>query len=220
MNTTTFSYTEEAFLLSSLHEVVKVWARGSGQASFDLRINSGIAELNLGFQLGHPASLHCDHPPPQPPGPPPCPHHEAHGQVPDHPRHRRRNRGPARRKRNRLCAEMHNFHHPKKAAAPAVLLPFTGKLLPVNVEKVLSAPETTPANAPAVTLTPQAAQPIQATAAVKPSKSSQASPKFIDSNVVKKQLFHTDPHRQDPLPALVKKSYKAKEEDLWTRLFS
>ena len=48
-----FCFTEEAFLLSSLHEVIKVWSRGSGQASFDLNISDGSAELKLGFKLDH-----------------------------------------------------------------------------------------------------------------------------------------------------------------------
>ena len=58
-----FNHTEEAFLLSSLHEVVKVWARGSGQANFGLNVSNGSAELNLSFTLGHPSDLH--HVPPQ-----------------------------------------------------------------------------------------------------------------------------------------------------------
>ena len=44
--------TEEASLLSSLNEIVKVWARGSGQAKFDLNICDGVAELSLNFKLG------------------------------------------------------------------------------------------------------------------------------------------------------------------------
>ena len=219
MNTTTFSYTEEAFLLSSLHEVVKVWARGSDQASFDLKINCGVAQLTLGFQLGHPASPHCDHPPPQPPF---CPHHEAHGLEPEQPRRRRRNKGPARRKRDQLRAEMHNrqkLHHRNNEAVTAVILPFSGKLLPVKNVEIPPVPATTPQAAPAVSLTPEAAPP-QVSAAVKPTKSSSESSKNIDFNVVKKQLFQAAPRRQEPLSAPPKKTYQMKEEDLWTKLFS
>jgi hypothetical protein len=96
MKTSTFSYTEEAFLLCSLHKVVKVWAGG-----FDLKIDNGVAHLNLGFQLGHPASLHCD-PPQHQPYPGPVPGH--HGQQPHH---RRRKKGPSRSKRDKLRTEMH-----------------------------------------------------------------------------------------------------------------
>jgi hypothetical protein len=47
MNTTNCSYSEEAFLLNSLHEVVKVWASGSGKADFQLKIDNGTAEPEL-----------------------------------------------------------------------------------------------------------------------------------------------------------------------------
>ena len=57
-STTNFTLCEEAFLLSSLSEVVKVWARGSGQASFALKIDNGEADLQLSFKLGHPTDAH------------------------------------------------------------------------------------------------------------------------------------------------------------------
>ena len=66
-------YTEEAFLLSSLHEVVKVWANGIGQAKFDLNICDGVADLSLNFKLGHPKQQHCD-----PPNAPLQPDHDYH----------------------------------------------------------------------------------------------------------------------------------------------
>ena len=50
--------TEEAFSLRSLREVVNIWTRGSGQASFNLEIQDGVADLKLGFQLGKPSDPH------------------------------------------------------------------------------------------------------------------------------------------------------------------
>ena len=50
MNNSTFSYIEEVFLLGSLHEFVKVWARGIGQASFDLNIENGNAQWALSYE--------------------------------------------------------------------------------------------------------------------------------------------------------------------------
>jgi hypothetical protein len=47
MNTTNCSYSEEAFLLNSLPEVVKVWASGNGKADFQLKIDNGTAEPEL-----------------------------------------------------------------------------------------------------------------------------------------------------------------------------
>jgi hypothetical protein len=46
-SSTTFSLTEEAFLLRSLREVVNVWASGSGQATFNLNISNGSALCNF-----------------------------------------------------------------------------------------------------------------------------------------------------------------------------
>ena len=57
-----FNHTEDAFLLSSLQEVVRVWARGTGHADFGLNVNDGVAELKLSFTLGHPYDLHCTPP--------------------------------------------------------------------------------------------------------------------------------------------------------------
>ena len=75
MNTTNFSYSEEAFLLNSLHEVVKVWASGKGKADFQLKIKNGTAELQLAFRLGHPSDVHVV--PPQHYNPQ-LPHHDFH----------------------------------------------------------------------------------------------------------------------------------------------
>ena len=66
-NTIPFSLSEEAFLLGSLREVTKVWARASGKASFNFSVQDGQAHLQLGFQLGLPGDPHippCANPPP------------------------------------------------------------------------------------------------------------------------------------------------------------
>ena len=61
----TFTLSEEAFLLRSLHEVVRVWAAGSGQAQFNLEISNGEADLQLNFKLGQPTDAHVHHKHPQ-----------------------------------------------------------------------------------------------------------------------------------------------------------
>ena len=63
-NSIPFSLSEEAFLLNSLHEVTKVWARATGKATFNLSVQDGQAHLQLGFQLGMPGDPHL--PPYQP----------------------------------------------------------------------------------------------------------------------------------------------------------
>ena len=55
---TNFNLSEEAFILSSLKEVTQVWARGTGHATFNLNIVDGLANLQLGFSLGHPSEPH------------------------------------------------------------------------------------------------------------------------------------------------------------------
>ena len=57
-NIINFSMTEEAFLLSSLKEVVKVWGMGTGHASFNFTVENGKGSLQLGFQLGLPHEVH------------------------------------------------------------------------------------------------------------------------------------------------------------------
>ena len=66
------NYSEEVFLQRSLREVVLIWNRGTGQADFNLRVRNGMAELHLGFQLGHPRDPHFIQPkrnPSKPKGP-------------------------------------------------------------------------------------------------------------------------------------------------------
>ena len=53
MSTSNFSYSEEAFLLNSLNEMVKIWASGNGKADINLKIENGSSELQLVFKLGH-----------------------------------------------------------------------------------------------------------------------------------------------------------------------
>ena len=61
-NGTSFSYTEEAFLLKCLHEVVLVWKRGTGQANFSFTVKDGKYDIQLGFQLGQPGDPHLQPP--------------------------------------------------------------------------------------------------------------------------------------------------------------
>ena len=85
-NTIQFSLSEEAFLLKSLNEVTKVWARASGKANFNLSVQDGQAHLQLGFQLGLPHNYHLP-PPPRPSA--------------------QRYKGSVRRERDRLRAAEH-----------------------------------------------------------------------------------------------------------------
>ena len=151
-NPTTFNLTEEAFLLNSLHEVVKIWGRGSGHANFNLQIENGSAELQLSFKLGCPDDPHIvlpEHVPSNQHFDPPkheyAPSHhydqDQEEQPSQHCRHRRR-KGPARKEKDRIRARNHQQARiiqpaaleslnsdQNKAASADIILPFDGKLL-------------------------------------------------------------------------------------------
>ena len=82
--------TEEAFVLSSVKEFVKVWGSGS-QAQINLEYKNGSAWIKLAFQLGHPADHHFV---------PHCPPHK-HS-------HPRRYKGPAQHQKDRDRAAAHH----------------------------------------------------------------------------------------------------------------
>ena len=135
-----------------------------------------------------------------------------------------------------------------EAHGTAVILPFTGKLLPVNGKKTPSPPEyvphpeAVPSAAPlfrtvasvvppdppltAATVAPQAAtagSPALPASGppTRPMKAAQTSQATPDMKFVKKQLFQAPLQAASTIPAPgPKKNYKMKEDDLWTKLFS
>ena len=52
-----FGNTEEAFVLATLKEFVKLWSSGS-RADLNIECWEGTAWVKLDLQLGHPAALH------------------------------------------------------------------------------------------------------------------------------------------------------------------
>ena len=97
--TSYFSLSEEAFILSSLKEVTKVWARGTGLATFNLNIADGFANLQLGFSIGRPTDPHLREEPGDPHHLPTQDHH--------HQPRKRRKKGPARLAKDCARAEQH-----------------------------------------------------------------------------------------------------------------
>ena len=218
-NFSTYSVTEEAFLHSSLHELVKVWASGSGKASFHLDICDGVAELQLNFKLGHPSQSHCDQYVPQ--------HHHLHDQQEGYQPRRRRRKGPARRERDRLRAAE---HHARTTQTPQdVFLPFNGRILATKprisssnhksqFDDITAAPAVKATAATAVT--PSTFRPPLPV--VQPGKPCSTSRHVnIEVNTAKKKLFVLPlPRGTSPKSAHSgKKTYKMKEDDLWTKLF-
>ena len=232
-----FSMTEEAFLLHSLKEVVNIWSSGSGQASFNFSVEDGLASLQLGFQLGRPGDPHfspqdSDHVQPQP-QPDDLPQEQAGWQQQR--RRRRRFKGPAQRTRDRARAAAHQASNQSSTAAvtavPVVMLPFAGKLLPVKPTKEKVTEPVTPSQSQPLQVS---GRPIKATNVPVPGTSSE------DFNSAKKALF---PPAQEPVypsnsrtfppstksppkppythpPSKPPTTYREKEDDLWTRLFT
>ena len=212
-----FSLTEEEFLLNSLHEIVKIWARGKGKASFSLDVSDGLANLSLGIQLGHPSDQHYD--------PGAQPHHlPTHEQHQDVVQQSRRHKGPKRREKDRARAAAHQARLQSEAADPArlvtaapavVKLPCSGKLLPLNTKTSVATLEaTTPS--PSSSISPTTPKKLQST-------SEPPFRKYLDVSVVKKQLFtHQESpgdahHAAEEIPP--SQNYQEREKDLWTRLF-
>jgi hypothetical protein len=164
---TTFSFTEEAFLLSSLHEVVKVWSRGSGQANFALKVIDGVAELNLNFKLGHPNDLHCA----PPHNVPPSYQDQDQDLAPPGLKKRRHHKSAARRERDRLRAQAFQAGREtgRETRKLSLILPFSGKILSLD-----NVPETESTAAPAVT--PQVAAASVVTPEEADSKDMSATP--------------------------------------------
>ena len=226
-----FTFTEEAFLLSSLHEVVKVWARGSGKANFIVNIDNGVAKLDISFTLGHPSDLHCvpreqEHPIPQ---------HRAdqdlsqdHVGVTGMKKIRKNRKTAARLARDRLRAE--KFQTSKKEQEHEIIFPFTGKLLPVTTvtaQQEQASPDKTaavPAAGGAGPPDPQREPFTPSPAAPPPCMADHVGRKApaigidkADQNSVKKQLFQ--PGSWQPSGQLGDKNYKTKEAEKWSKLF-
>ena len=92
--------TEEAFVLASLKEFVKLWGSGF-QASLNLECRNGQAWFQLGGRLGHPALPHFCPPPPQTEFPV------------------KRKKSPAKAEKDRARAAKHRATKKETEAAPA-----------------------------------------------------------------------------------------------------
>ena len=101
--------TEEAFILSSLKEFVKVWGSGN-QATLHVECKNGQAWLNFSSLLGPPAAFHFVHQQHS---------HGIHGGAPT-PSTPRRKKGPGPILRDRARAEAHRAKSNTNKAVAAV----------------------------------------------------------------------------------------------------
>ena len=157
------------------------------------------------------------------------PHHII---PPDHEQHpirqRKRRKGPARRESDRARAAQHRARFQPDTTAvsscgkeqagalklPPVLLPITGKLLPV---KPVTPP---PSNATAPAATPPTCVPQPSVTTAPTKTAAEATPKRnLDFKSARRHLFSNVPPNQKPTLAPARDAYKIKEDKLWTRLF-
>ena len=234
---------EESFLLCSLHEVLKVWRKGSSQASFNLDIKDGVATLQLNFQLGNPDDLHYDHHVP-PQSDVHSPGHHLHKQA-----HGGRRKGPARREKDRARAAAHRAAQLKtavsavspppvvseKTAVPAVKLPFSGNMLPLKTQNIGTLQPVPPPPSSLSPSSPPFSTYAAAVSALPPPVRKTGERQFdTDISSAKKRLFDPGPPQsRTPTPQPVhgippvddqrvgkKSNFKKNEDDLFKKLFS
>ena len=238
-----FTNSEESFLLCSLHEVLKVWKRGSSQASFNLDIKDGVATLQLNFHLGNPNDLHYDH------------HHVPQPDVHYHGHHLHkqarggRHKGPARREKDRARAAAYQAAKLRAAASAApsapvvteemavtaVKLPFSGNMLPLKTKKIGTLQPVPPPPSSLSASSPQSSTYATVVSAVPPPVKKTVERQFNQNiSSAKKRLFHPgDPQLHTPAPQPVichipplndqvdtRCNFKKKEDDLFQKLFS
>ena len=58
MTSKSFHQSEENFVYSCIVDIVNVWTRGTGLASFSIDVEDGSAKIDMSFSLGHPSDVH------------------------------------------------------------------------------------------------------------------------------------------------------------------
>ena len=201
----------ETLIYNTIHELIKIWRKGSGQANLSIDINDGLCDLNLSFkferQFNGLATCTNQIPVINP----------SFGQKKN--RNRRR-KSPSQRERDRKRAE----YRLQKIKKTKIILPFSGQLLPLNeiniIEDVVDPCDHTVEvedSPKSVVNTPEV-----------PMKNSCMNDKlYTDVNSVKKKLFSANdlpvtssshevqPQKVQHYPL----NYQKREEAVWSKLF-
>ena len=201
--------TEEAFLFSSLREVVKVWSKGCGKASLTVEVVDGTAELRMSFSLGHPMDPHV---PSRQTQVTPATDDINPGNTTVVLKNRKKRKSPSKLRRDQARASA--FRRKK------LILPITGKLLPVRGSNdglpvdASSSEASTFADTPPVSLLPPNIQvPVK-------QNSMRGSCSTEDIGLTRKNLFPaSDDVHPDESSTTVHQNYRQKEEALWSKLF-
>ena len=138
---TNFNQSEEDFLLSCVHEVIKVWSN-HGRANLNISVKNGHAVVQLGFQLGEPRQQHVQ---PQQPAPP---------QV-------YKFKSPAKQEKDRARAAAHRSRILHQVLPSPVK---SNHITPAPSSPTLTADSAAPLPAPAITLA-ASASPLPTTSA-------------------------------------------------------
>ena len=153
---------------------------------------------------------------------------------------KKRRKSAARRERDRVRAQAFQAGREtgSETQQTSLILPFSGKMLPINnfpntesaaapaddAPQVAAAPAVTTQEAASLENVPTAATPLDAApppaVLTRRILTHSTQKNYIDVNVTKKQLFTTPAKAPPSSQQNAKKSYKMKEEDLWTKLFT
>ena len=109
--TSSWTYSEEAFVYSSIKVVMKVWMRGAD-------VHNGAAELKLNFSLGHPSKPHT---------------FPLRPQQMDKSREKlkkQKRKSPSNKRRDQRRAEQ--FRAKKVSNHSEIVLPFSGQVVPLQ----------------------------------------------------------------------------------------
>ena len=211
-----FSSHNSAFVYSSIKEIIKVWARGYGEASFCLDVKNGTAQVNRNFSLGHP---YYGKPSKTPMARSSQPKDDG---IDAQPKKKPKRKSPSTRRRNQKRSEA---YYARQASNENIVLPFSGNILPVSEAADVSIPA-------ASILSSKIDSPsdVSNLSEVKAPMKNQGKKILVDAETVKKQLF-----QEVSMPTAVKVSaqgvhpsrepsqtstYQKREDDLMKKLFS
>ena len=116
---TAYNLSQEAVIYDSLHEILKIWTRGYGQAQFTLDISNGVGKLQMSVNLGRSSNFQASSPD----------NNIEDGAPYSNQKRKRKRKSPSQLARDRKRAETFRA---KKVLKTGIKLPFSGNLLPAH----------------------------------------------------------------------------------------
>ena len=203
---------QEALIYDSLHEILKIWTRGYGQAKFTLDISDGVGKLQMSVNLGRSSNFQAS-----------PPDNIEDGAPYSNKKRKRKRKSPSQLARDRKRSETFRA---KKVLKTGIKLPFSGHLVPAHKAGIIEAAvekesgdleEYTPSDT------------IPPPQLLLPMKKSYNKQFVIDVESTKKELFPNEPPTatEDMDTRQLKSSvmsceaplYHKKEAELWSKIF-